>query len=122
MERLQMVLAGRAQELVSVLVRHRTFDASTAERFVAAAGRDLIRSYEWQLQDLERDGVSRARAVRDLLRAIHARKIAVALGLSTEQVWRGLRTFVPTVVQMADAIHTQVEEERPELVGAGFPV
>ena len=122
MERLQMVLARRGRELVSVLVSHRTFDASTAQRFVAAAGEDLMRSYEWQLREIERAGLSRPRTVRDLLRGIHAREIALTLGLSTEQVWRGLRTFVPTVVQMAEVIQAEPWEENSELTGAGAQV
>lgn len=102
MERLQLVLEFRVRDLVNVLVRRAGLDPETAERFVSAAGADLLESWRWQSSEIDVAHLPTWSNVQRLLGGIHANAIAFDLGMPPSDVWTGLRTFVPQVLLMAN--------------------
>jgi len=102
MDNLESVLARRATDLVHVVVSRAGFSRERAERFVMLAGTDLLESYRWQADVLDRDHLSAPENVRALLSVSAARHIASTLGVAPAEVWTGLREFVPSVLRLAD--------------------
>lgn len=102
MERLQLILEYRARDLVNVLVRRADLDPATAERFVSAAGADLVESWRWQSSDIDTTHLPTWGNVQRLLGGMHATSIASKLGMAPSDVWNTLRTFVPQALLMAD--------------------
>lgn len=102
MERLQLILEYRVRDLVNVLVRRAGLDPETAERFVSAAGADLLESWRWQSSEIDVTHLPTWSNVQRLLGGIHANAIAFDLGMPPSEVWTGLRTFVPQLLLMAD--------------------
>jgi hypothetical protein len=114
MERLQLVLEYRTRDLVNVLVRRTGLDPDTAARFVATAGPDLLESWRWQSSRLDLEHLPTWSNVQRLLGGIHANAIAVDLEIRPADVWRGLRTFVPQVLLMADRASTGSSTSRKD--------
>jgi hypothetical protein len=112
MDTLKRVLAQRSEDLVSELSRRPGLPGDRARRFVAEAGYDLIESYRWQAHDLHGQHLAEQVSAQALLAAMHANGIANRLGMLAEDVWEGLRTFVPLVLRMAE-----VPEPRSGAVG-----
>jgi len=101
MERLYGVLAERGDELVGLLADLRGYDGEIARRFVTVAGADLIHSFAWQCTELDVGDLTAFSNITRLLGGMHARRIARTLGLPIEDVWAGLRAFVPEVLSLA---------------------
>ena len=102
METLETVIGRRSEHFVRIFVSQFGFSEDRAELFVRLAGNDLIESYKWQSSRLADEALSDPANVRDLMSTIHANGIASSLGISTSEVWSGLRVFVPRVLQLAD--------------------
>lgn len=75
---------------------------AAARRFVQVAGAELVESFRWQRAALDVDHLSDAKNARDLLSAVGAGRIAADVGISRTEVWKGLRAFVPSVLQWAE--------------------
>lgn len=102
MEALQRVLRQSTGDLAGSLVGQVGIQESVAVRFVDVAGADLIGSYAWQESNLDLDHLSAPANVRDLMSALNAGRIAKYVGLPVTEVWKGLRAFVPHVVQLTE--------------------
>lgn len=109
MERVKQVLDERAADIAAHLVLRQDFEPEVAQRFVQAAGAELIASWEWQASSLQLEDLATWTNVQRLLGGIHAEALASELGHSPEVVWHALRTFVPRVLLLA---------ARPESVAA----
>ena len=72
--------------------------APEAKRFLRAASRALIASYEWNRSSRRPIDLHAEDAAGDLLGVIHGRALAAQLRLSPARTWAGLRVIVPMVV------------------------
>lgn len=113
MERVQLVLEYRTRELVDALVRRTGLDPDIAERFVEAAGTDLIESWRWQASQLEAAHLPTWSNAQRLLGGMNATAIAFDLGMPPSEVWSRLRTFVPQVLLMANSPSRGSAHRRP---------
>ena len=102
MKDLERVLGQRRMELAEQLKDRPALGGDRAERFVEEAAHDLLESYRWQAEDLDQENLSAPRNIRSLLRAMCGYGIASRLGLPQQDVWDGLRTFVPLALRMAE--------------------
>ena len=112
MEALQRVLASRMGYLARVLERRVGIQEAAARRFVQVAGAELIESFRWQRAALNADHLSDAKNARDLLSGVGAGRIATDVGIPRTEVWKGLRAFVPSVLQLAEAHRSGVSMQR----------
>jgi hypothetical protein len=102
MDALQRVLASRTGDLARVLEQQMGIQEAVARRFVQVAGAELIESFQWQRAALDVDHLSDAKNARDLLSAVGAGRIASDVGIPRTEVWKGLRAFVPSVLELAE--------------------
>jgi hypothetical protein len=102
MDALQRVLASRTGDLARVLEHQVGIQEAVAQRFVQAAGAELLESFRWQRAWLDVDHLSDAKNARDLLSAVGAGRIAADVGIPRTEVWKGLRAFVPSVLELAE--------------------
>lgn len=102
MELLESVIGRKSPHFVRLFVSQFGFTVERAEQFVSLAGNDLLESYRWRAEDLDPDSLSKPENVRELLAVIGGNRIADRLGLPRDDVWSGLRVFVPRVLQLAD--------------------
>jgi hypothetical protein len=99
MDFLERVLDEQAGDLTRALEEQAGFSATEAQRFVRAAGRALIASYEWNRLSRRPIDLHDEDAAGDLLAVIHGRALAAQLRLSAAKTWTGLRVVVPIVVE-----------------------
>ena len=99
---LETVLALRTFELVELVAHGAGLTEERAERFVALAGSDLLASFRWQARDLALRSLGTPSTARDVLSTMRADRIASQLGMSSSDVWVGLRELVPHVLSMAE--------------------
>jgi hypothetical protein len=98
MDFLERVLDERAEDLTRALEEQAGFSAPEAQRFLRAAGRALVASYEWNRSSRRPIDLCAEDAAGDLLAVIHGRALAAQLRLGADETWAGLRVIVPIVV------------------------
>jgi hypothetical protein len=99
MDFLERVLDERAGDLTRALEQRAGFSSTEAQRFLRAAGRALIASYEWNRSSRRPIDLRAEDAAGDLLAVIHGRALAAQLRLGPDETWAGLRAIVPIVVE-----------------------
>lgn len=109
---MQRVLASRTGDLARVLEHQMGIPETAARHFVQVAGEELLESFRWQRAALDVDRLSDARNARDLLSAVGAGRIASDVGIPRTEVWKGLRAFVPSVLQLAEAQRLAASPQR----------
>ena len=99
MDFLERALHDRSGELMHRLTGDVGFTEPQAEEFLRVAGPAVLASYQWQADALQRTGLSRTDAARDLLAAIPGNQLASTVGVSPRTAWDGLRTLIPSILQ-----------------------